>query len=316
MKKNKINNKENNFISAVIYVNNNEETIYNLLNKINEYLSTNFKKYEIICVNDASFDNSVKIIKDFSKQMGDQKLSIINMSYYHGIELSMEAGVDLSIGDFVYEFDNIYDDFDTNTIKLVYDKCLKGYDIVSASSDSNKKLTSDIFYNIFNKNANLEYNLQTETFRILSRRAINRVKSINNNITYRKAVYANCGLKMANIKYRANKLERRNISKLAHKNRKKTAINSIILFTNVGYKISMIMSLLMLLTTILTTIYTITIYFSKNPIQGWTTTMLFLSFGFFGMFSLITIAIKYLDILLELNYKKQNYLIEGIEKVN
>ena len=44
--------------------------------------------------------------------------------------------------------------------------------------------------------------------------------------------------------------------------------------------------------------------------------MLFLSFGFFGMFSLMTIAIKYLDVLVEMLFKKKNYLIEGIEKLN
>ena len=32
----------------------------------------------------------------------------------------MGAGVDLAIGDFVYEFDNIYDDFDIKVIKEVY----------------------------------------------------------------------------------------------------------------------------------------------------------------------------------------------------
>ena len=76
------------------------------------------------------------------------------------------------------------------------------------------------------------------------------------------------------------------------------------------------MSIFTLLVTLFVFIYTIVIFFSKNPVQGWTTTMLFLSFGFFGMFSLMTIAIKYLDVLVEMLFKKKNYLIEGIEKLN
>ena len=309
-------NKEKNFVSAVIYVNNNEDTLKGLLEKINKSLNENFNKYEIICVNDASKDNSVNIIKKFAKTVKNQKVSIINMSYYHGVELAMNAGVDLSIGDFVYEFDNIYDDFDIKVIREIYNKCLEGYDIVSASSNKNKTNSSKLFYRLFNKSAKLEYKLQTENFRILSRRAINRVNSINNNITYRKAVYAKCGLKMFNYKYESNNNVKRIISKESHNNRKNTAINSLILFTDVGYKFSLSMSIFTLLVTLIGFIYTIIIFFSKNPVQGWTTTMLFLSFGFFGMFSLMAIAIKYLDVLVEMLFKKKNYLIEGIEKLN
>ena len=92
-----VENKEKNFISAVVYVNNNQDTLMNLLNKINNFLEENFNKYEIICVNDASRDNSVKIIKKFTKEVKNQKVSLINMSNYHGLELSMGAGVDLAI---------------------------------------------------------------------------------------------------------------------------------------------------------------------------------------------------------------------------
>jgi len=309
-------NKEKNFVSAVIYVNNNEDTLKNWLEKINKALKENFNKYEIICVNDASRDQSVNVIKKIANKVKEQKISIINMSYYHGVELAMSAGDDLAIGDFVYEFDNISDDFDIKVIREVYNKCLEGYDIVSASSNRNKTNSSKIFYNLFNKSAKLQYKLQTETFRILSRRAINRVNSINNNITYRKAVYAKCGLKMYNYEYESISIVKRIISKENHNNRKNTAVNSLILFTDVGYKFSLCMSVVTLLITLATFIYTIVIFFSKNPVQGWTTTMLFLSFGFFGIFSLMTIAIKYLDILVEILFKKKNYLIEGIEKLN
>jgi len=184
-------NKEKNFVSAVIYVNNNEDTLKNWLEKINKALKENFNKYEIICVNDASRDQSVNVIKKIANKVKEQKISIINMSYYHGVELAMSAGDDLAIGDFVYEFDNISDDFDIKVIREVYNKCLEGYDIVSASSNRNKTNSSKIFYNLFNKSAKLQYKLQTETFRILSRRAINRVNSINNNITYRKQYMQN-----------------------------------------------------------------------------------------------------------------------------
>ena len=68
------------------------------LQNINKELSENFEEYEIICVNDKSTDNTLEEIKRVASNM---KKRIINMSYYQGLELSMNAGIDLTIGDFV-----------------------------------------------------------------------------------------------------------------------------------------------------------------------------------------------------------------------
>ena len=55
-----ITNKEKNFISVVIYVRNLEGEIYSILSLIHTTLEKHFDKFEIICVNDASEDNSRK----------------------------------------------------------------------------------------------------------------------------------------------------------------------------------------------------------------------------------------------------------------
>lgn len=310
-----INNKEKNFISAVVYVHNNEKEIGKFLEKINQKLSENFEKYEIICVDDHSTDNSVKEIKRVADNISGTIVSIINMSYYQGIELSMNAGVDLSIGDFVYEFDNIYIDYNLDVIMEIYIESLKGYDIVSATSDSKKRLTSRLFYKLYNKNSKSMYQIHTETFRILSRRAINRVKAMNKTIPYRKAVYANCGLKLTVITYKKVQDVHTKISKETSDIRKGLAMDSIILFTDVSYKFAIIMATIMMLMTIGTGIYTLYVFLCSQPIAGWTTTMLLLSFAFFGIFAILTIMIKYLSIVIDLIFKKQKYLIESIEKI-
>ena len=311
-----ISNKEKNFISAVLYVYNNEKEIEKILTMVNGVLKNNFNKYEIICVNDASTDNTLKEIKEFATSLDDEVLSVVNMSYYQGVELAMNAGVDLAIGDFVYEFDNVICDYDEKVIMDVYSKCLEGFDIVSATSKSRKAKSSSLFYKIFNKYSNVEYEIHNESFRILSRRAINRVNSISRNIPYRKALYANCGLKIENIVYDSNKNLKRRYDRYTKKNRMETAINSLILFTNIGYKISFIMSMLMILATIVVAGYTLFIFIANRAIQGWTTTMLFLAFAFFGLFTIMAIVIKYLEILINLTFKKNKYMIETIDKLN
>ncbi|WP_053359979.1 glycosyltransferase [Clostridium butyricum] len=306
-------NKEKNFISAVVYIHNNENNIIDTLNNINNILHNNFEKYEIICVNDYSTDKSVEQIKKFSIDVKGAVLSILNMSYYQGLELSMGAGVDLAIGDFVFEFDSVNMDYSPETIMEVYFKSLKGNDIVSASPKKRMRKSSKLFYDIFNGYSNNPNKLKTETFRILSRRAINRVQSMNKTIPYRKAIYANCGLKVDTIYY--NSIRNLKIKNVDETTRKNVAVESLILFTDVAYKAALTMTFVMMLGIIAVGIYTVKVFISDQPVAGWTTTMLFLSVAFLGVFAILAVVIKYLSILVDLTFKKQKYMIESIEKL-
>ena len=109
-------NKEKNFASAIIYVHNAENRIERFLTKIITILEENFEHSEIICVNDDSDDTSLVKIKEASKIAKITSVSVLNMSYFHGLELSMNAGVDLAIGDFVFEFDNTQPDYEAKEI--------------------------------------------------------------------------------------------------------------------------------------------------------------------------------------------------------
>ena len=305
--------KEKNFISAVVYVCNNEDTIKKFLEELVKLLKSNFMKYEIVCVNDYSQDDSVKVIKDIACKFPDAHITIINMSYYQGLELAMNAGVDLAIGDYVYEFDSVNIDYDIKIVMDVYKKSLEGYDIVNAVANNKKRLSSRLFYALFNHFSNSQYRIQTTTFRILSRRAINRTNSINKTIPYRKAIYANSGLKLATIGYDVKNGKNK---KVMLKGRGKTAIDALVLFTDVSYKFTFMMSIITMIIVILVFAYTIFVFVSSSPIEGWTTIMLFLSFIFFTIFAILLIIIKYLSIIVSLIFKNSRYLIESIEKLN
>ena len=67
-----------------------------------------------------------------------------------------------------------------------------------------------------------------ETFRIVSRRAVNRVKSIGQYIPYRKAVYSNCGLRTAVVPYMATETKKK---KQYAGERVSLALDSFIYFT-------------------------------------------------------------------------------------
>lgn len=293
-------NKEKNFASAVIYVHNAENRIDEFLKTIVRVMEENFEHSEIICVNDASEDDSLSVIKKASNFATITSVSVVNMSYFHGLELSMNAGTDMAIGDFVFEFDNTCLDFDPMTIIDIYKCSLKGYDIVSASADRKEKLTSLLFYKVFDRYTELSYKMSTESFRVLSRRVINRISSMNKTIPYRKAVYANCGLKTCNIKYKVTNDTPHVYDKKEKNFRTSLAENSLILFTEVGYRFAKTMTIFMMLVSIFMLIYSIAIYVTSHPVAGWTTTILFLSVAFLGLFGILTIIIKYLQLIVDL----------------
>ena len=309
-------NLEKNFVSAVVYVHNNEKQIKSFLEMLQKTLASHFGKYEIIMVNDASTDNSAEIIREVAKGFDGSVVSILKMSYFQGMELSMNAGKNLSIGDYVFEFDTVDVDYDQELIYEIYKTALTGYDIVSASSDKNKKMSSNLFYKVFNMFSKVQYKLTTESFRVLSRRAMNRIDASSTTIPYRKAIYANCGLKCKNVPYEAKKDVEKIYSGNQKKYREELAVESLILHTNVAYKVSSILTFVMMAVTLFALIYTVVVFLTGNPVAGWTTMMLILSFGFLGMFAILSIVIRYLTIILDLNFKKQQVVFESIEKIS
>ena len=227
----------------------------------------------------------------------------------------MNAGMDLAIGDFVLEFDACIPDFAASVIMCIYRKSLEGYDIVSASPDKKQRFTSHLFYGVFNKFTDFSYQLGTERFRVLSRRVINRISSMNKSVPYRKAVYANCGLRTANIRYQTTDVRTVREDKTERKYRTDLAVNSMILFTELGYRFAVTMTVIMMLVAVLVAVYSAVVYLFSTPVAGWTTTIFFMSFAFFGLFGILTIIIKYLQILVDLVFRRKKYSFESIEKM-
>lgn len=304
-------NKEKNFASAVVYCFNDTVTIGDFLKQLDKALNSIFLHYEIIVVNDGSSDTCVNIIREYAASKEEKRISLINMSHYQGLEASMNAGVDLSIGDFVFEFDFAYADFDWEILSRVYHHSLCGYDIVCASPQQKPRLISRLFYSIFNRYAHLQNSIGIETFRLLSRRAINRIHSISQSIPYRKAAYANCGLSIDSLKYKPVK----KVIRKSHADRVNVAMDSLILFTDVAYRVTVGLAIIMAIFTAAFAIYALVYWSMSTPVEGWTTTIIFIAFGFFGLFIILAMVIKYLQTLVILSFRKKEYLYESIEKL-
>lgn len=309
--------KEKKFISLVVYLHNVEEYIKYFMKSIIPVCESNFEQFEIVCVDDGCTDGTVDKLKEYLEEnQTSAMVNVIHMSFFQGIESAMNAGRDIAIGDFVYEFDDVFVDYEPELLLKVYEKILEGNDIVAASSRGKLRFTSKIFYSLYNATSRSKGKIGPETFRIVSRRAINRIKSMGQYIPYRKAVYSNCGLKMSTLHYDSRDVKARVKNKTVASERTSLAFDSFIYFTNVLERVSMVICGFFLILTVAMGIYIISDFFNAyKPVEGWLSTMGFLALGFFGVFALLTIILKYLSVLLNLIFKQQRYLVADIEKV-
>ena len=298
-----MNAKESNFVSAVIYLNQASTQVSPFLHRVGDFLNNKFKKYEIICVDDGCGKDTVQQVKEYSKSQR-AAVTIIHMSLSQGLECAMNAGLDCAIGDFVYEFDVVDLSWPQEMLEKAYIMALsENKDIVSAAPVGGKsKWTSRLFYDFFNYCTQGIHSLRSEAFRLLSRRAINQVHAISNHLPYRKAAY---GV----LEYQGSSIES------VQRRRFGQAVDSLVLYTDMGYRVSLTIAGVMLLLTFAELVYTLAIYIGGRPVSGWTTTMLVMTGSFFGLFCILTIIIKYLALLTDLLFKQKRYLVESVEKL-
>ena len=299
--------REQNFVSAVVYLQGGEARILRFFKTLAEQLETHFAQYELVAVDDAADPAAVAALRRWAASC-PKPLTILHMSLRQGLEASMNAGLDAAIGDYVYEFDSTELPYDPALIFTAYQTAQKGSDIVSVCPARSRGTGSGLFYRVFNANSRSAYRLRTDAFRLVSRRAINRVHAASPHLPYRKAAYAACGLRMTDLEF-DGQLTDRAAGRFA------LAADSLLLYTDAGFKLSAGVALAMMALALAELAYTLIVFLTGHPITGWTTTMFVLTLGFAGVFAVLTIVIKYLSLLVDLNFKRQKYLIESIEKI-
>ena len=299
-------NKEKNFISAVVYLHNDGPRAVKFFRLLNAELDAHFEQYELVAVDDACTDDTVSLLREWARDL-DKPLTFLHMSLYQRLEPCMNAGLDAAIGDYVYEFDTTDTPYPAEMIFAAYRTALTGSDIVSVCPDQVSG-SSRLFYSVFNASSHSAYALRTDAFRLVTRRAINRVHASSEHLPYRKAAYAASGLKMTDLTFSG-----RIVDKTA--GRFGLAADSLALYTDAGFKFSLGITLVMMALALAELIYTLVVFCTGHPVAGWTTTMFVLTLGFAGVFAVLAIVVKYLSLLVDLIFKKQKYLIESVEKI-
>ena len=157
-----------------------------LVSEINLVMERIGEDYEIILVDDRSPDNSWEVMKVLSSQ--NPKIKSIRLSRNFGQHSAIFAGLTKTKGDCVVVMDCDMQDQPKEIAKL-YKKALEGYDIVLGQRENRKdkflkKLSSKLFYKVFNYLSGGHFNNEIGNFGIYKKKVIDSILNINDYIKF------------------------------------------------------------------------------------------------------------------------------------
>ena len=260
-------------ISIIVPCYNEEKAIpffYEEITKISKTLKYNF---EFIFVNDGSKDNTIKIIKEYSKK--DKKVKYIDFSRNFGKEAAMYAGLELSTGDYVAIMDADLQDPPALLPDMLKAIEKDGYDCVGTRRVTRKgeppirSFFARMFYKIINKISKIEMVDGARDYRLMTRQMVNSILELKEYNRYSKGLFQFVG-------YNTLWLEYENIERVAGETKWSFwklflyAIEGIIAFSTIPLAISSIAGIIFCLISfiLILVIITKTLVFG-DPTSGW-----------------------------------------------
>jgi B-glycosyltransferase, glycosyltransferase family 2 protein len=173
-------------ISIVSPVYRAEKILPILVSEINLVMKRIGEDYEIILVDDRSPDNSWEVMKVLSSQ--NPKIKSIRLSRNFGQHSAIFAGLTKTKGDWVVVMDCDMQDQPKEIAKL-YKKALEGYDIVLGQRENRKdkflkKLTSRLFYKVFNYLSGANFDNNVANFGIYHQKTIKSILDMGDYVKF------------------------------------------------------------------------------------------------------------------------------------
>ena len=262
-------------ISIIIPCYNEEQSIPFFYEEINKISNKIKKEFEFIFVNDGSKDNTISIIKEYSKK--DKRVKYINFSRNFGKEAAMYAGLEYSTGDYIAIMDADLQDPPSllpEMISILEDKN-NDYDCVGTRRVTRKgeppirSFFARMFYKIINKISKIEMVDGARDYRLMTRQMVNSILELKEYNRYSKGLFQFVG-------YQTKWLEYENIERIAGVTKWSFwklfiyALEGITAFSTVPLAISSIIGVLFCIISFIMIIIIIckTIIFG-DPTSGW-----------------------------------------------
>lgn len=202
-------------------------TLTKELDKLKDY------QFELLYINDGSSDRTLEFMRSIAQD--DIRVKYISFSRNFGKEAGMLAGFEHATGEAVIIMDGDLQN-PPRLIKEMLDKYQEGYDIVNAKrTRRGEKRSTNLFAGLFYRVANdlMEVQLTdgVSDFRLLSRKAINAITSLQEYNRFSKGLFSWIGFKNTVIEY-DNELREAGQTKWSFKKSLNYALDGILSFSN------------------------------------------------------------------------------------
>ena len=262
-------------ISIIIPCYNEEQSIPYFYEEIIKIAKNIKYDFEFIFVNDGSKDNTISIIKKYSKK--DKRVKYINFSRNFGKEAAMYAGLEYSSGDLIAIMDADLQDPPSLLPEMidVLENKENDYDCVGTRRVTRKgeppirSFFARMFYKIINKISKVEMVDGARDYRLMSRQMVNAILELKEYNRYSKGLFQFVGF---NTKW----LEYENIERVAGETKWSFwklfiyALEGILAFSTVPLAISSITGIIFcLIAFILILVIIIKTLIFGDPTSGW-----------------------------------------------
>ena len=310
-------------LSIVLSFFNEEMVLTELIRKLREVLNNESKKgtidkYELIFVNDDSTDRSETILLEAAKD-GFNDIRIITMSRNFGVSECVLAGMEYASGDAV-----IYMDADLQDPPEVIPDMIQAWrsgdniDVVhtrrlSREGESRFKLwVTHSGYNMLRHVANIDLQMETGDFKLLSRRAVNHLVELKEKKPFLRGLVCWIGFNQTIIKYhrKARFAGKTKFPIISIKVLRNFLSSALISFSDVPLQLSLISGFIISFSAFLFLFFVIFQKLLGHPTQGWSATMA--AILLLGGMQLVTIGVLGLyinSIYLEVK-RRPNYIIK------
>ena len=198
----------NSFLSIVLIIDN-ERHAHQLpheLKRLYDFVNQRFKDFEFVLVNNLGEELAVDGLAELEDNIR-QNTFVLNLSNKTHFNNAVLAGFDRSNGDYTLLLEQYFLD-DLNIIDKLYAATQKGNDIVYLRGPKKRqgpasRLLHNLFYRILSSYSDLRMDSQEHNSRIISRRALNSMLRLRENVRFMKAIYAVVGYNASYIEVKA-----------------------------------------------------------------------------------------------------------------